>query len=231
MRGALYVLLGAIIVGVPGAVLEGPVVHPISGHRYYLLDAFVFETHVLRQVTWTESEAEAVALGGHLVTINDGSENTWVYETFSMGKEVGEADRSLWIGFTDEAAEGDWVWVSGQTPRYTNWFDGEPGNWNYSEHYGQMFGGGGGRWNDVDNVSSWFPPTYAVVEVATCTDLVGNFDGDCDVDASDRDHLRACATGPALGPPTTDCRDADLDHDSDVDQTDFGILQRSLTNP
>ncbi len=58
-----------------------------------------------------------------------------------------------------------------------------------------------------------------------------DFDCDTDVDRDDLDHLEACATGPALGPPASGCERADLDDDGDVDQADFGLLQRCLNEP
>ena len=55
----------------------------------------------------------------------------------------------------------------------------------------------------------------------------GDFDYDRDVDWVDLQHLQACALGPVILQPDPACRNADLDEDADVDQTDFGILQRS----
>ena len=43
------------------AVLAGPLANAANGHVYYLLSTN----------SWTLAEAEAVNLGGHLVTIND----------------------------------------------------------------------------------------------------------------------------------------------------------------
>ena len=51
-------------------------------HTYYLLD----------YKSWTASEAEAVSIGGHLVTVNDGAENAWLNSQWGQ-------QRTLWIGF------------------------------------------------------------------------------------------------------------------------------------
>lgn len=53
----------------------------------------------------------------------------------------------------------------------------------------------------------------------------GDFDQDDDVDAADRDHLVTCSSGPAIPQNLVACLDADLDADTDVDQTDFGWFQ------
>ena len=97
-------------------VLQGPTINPSNGHRYYLLD----------QALWAVSENEAVALGGHLVTINNALENQWVYDTFAS---YDSNDLNLWIGYTDQAAEGIFVWSSGETPGFVNWYGPEPDDW------------------------------------------------------------------------------------------------------
>jgi len=56
-----------------------------------------------------------------------------------------------------------------------------------------------------------------------------DFDQDGDVDGDDLAHWAGCVTGPELGPPGDGCQNADLDHDDDVDQCDFGLLQRCLS--
>ena len=69
--------------------------------------------------TWEEAEANAVALGGHLVTINDAEENEWVYNTFGTGK---------WIGLSDKENEGTFKWSSGEDFTFASWAPGEPTN-------------------------------------------------------------------------------------------------------
>ena len=55
--------------------------------------------------SWTKAEANAQKVGGHLVTINDSEENSFVGNTFGA---------DVWIGLTDAAKDGEWVWSSGQ---------------------------------------------------------------------------------------------------------------------
>ena len=93
--------------------IAGPIVNPANGNSYFLLEA----------APWTESQAEARRLGGNLVTINDEAENDWVFDTFGS---IGGVDRDLWIGLTDEASEGDFIWISGETSTYRNWGEGQP---------------------------------------------------------------------------------------------------------
>jgi hypothetical protein len=84
--------------GIAGEVAAGPIVRAATGHRYFLL---------LRddptQFDWLASEARAVALGGHLVTINDRAENDFVFSTFGRFNGL---DLALAIGLTDAREEG-----------------------------------------------------------------------------------------------------------------------------
>lgn len=64
-----------------------------NGHWYRLTS---------EALSWHEAEAEAVAAGGHLVTINDAAENQWLVATFG-GSGLTEA----WTGFTDSQVESE----------------------------------------------------------------------------------------------------------------------------
>ena len=144
--------------------LVGPLHNPANDHYYYLLDSN----------SWTGSEASAVALGGHLATINDAAENGWVYTNFST---FGGTNRALWIGLNDAALEGNYVWASGEPLTYTNWPGGQPDNCG-DEDYVHIFEpadplGRAGHWNDLDNLGRYcnsgpvIYTQYGVVEVAS----------------------------------------------------------------
>lgn len=102
-----------------------------NGHSYYRSTS---------SMTWTNAKAACENMGGHLVTITSAAENTFVFNTWPSG----------WIGFTDEAVEGQWKWVTNETVTYTNWNGGEPNNAG-NEDYAQFVSGG--RWNDLPNTS------------------------------------------------------------------------------
>ena len=124
-------------------IVAGPIVNPANGHNYY----------VLGNAYWTDSEAEAVSLGGHLVTINDAAEDQWVADTF---RDYGGVSRELWIGLNDAASEGTFVWSSGEPALYRNWAPGEPNNWLGIEDYGLLYlpsHNQPGLWNDARDVT------------------------------------------------------------------------------
>ncbi len=115
-----------------GGSFDGPV-FSFNNNLYILSEAD----------SWTNAQAQAQALGGNLVTINDAAENQFFLDSFG-GSE------SFWIGFTDAASEGTFTWVNGDPVTYTNWAAGEPNNLG-DEDYGQFNFSGVGDWNDLPN--------------------------------------------------------------------------------
>jgi len=167
---ALVTLSSALSAQNPG-ILD-TAVNPANGHTYHLLD----------NSNWTDAEAAAVALGGHLATVEDIAENTFLTSSFST---FGGTTRHLWIGYTDAAVEGTWVWASGSTSTFTNWWvaGGAPNNSTANDPAGEDFACiyPTGEWEDLhDHASStWFPVLCGVVEVeapgtAYCAEAVYN---------------------------------------------------------
>jgi len=78
-----------------------------GGHSYQRFDI---------RKTWTEAEAYAESLGGHLVTISSQEENDVVYNLIKDGIK-----NQYWIGSADSKS-----WITGEKWDYTNWIPGEP---------------------------------------------------------------------------------------------------------
>ena len=79
---------------------------------------------------WEDAAMECTSRGLTFGSIRSDEENEFVAELmrgsdlyFSPDSVVGEA---VWIGFTDAESEGSFVWEDGYTGGYTNWFPGEP---------------------------------------------------------------------------------------------------------
>jgi hypothetical protein len=82
---------------------------PLNGH-YYRLTPWM--------TGWHEAERMAGRLDGHLATIRSAAEEDWLLSRFRIW--------GLWIGLSDEAQEGHWVWSSGEPLVYAGWNTGEP---------------------------------------------------------------------------------------------------------
>lgn len=135
------------------AVIQGPVQNPVNGHHYYRLASS----------DWTSAETTAAHfLGGHLVSIGDAFENSFVMSNFANAPGSGR----VWLGLSDAGTEGEFVFSDGSDLAYTNWEPGEPNNVD-DEDYVAMYSGNG-RWVDVKDLAN--PPgignVYGVVEVA-----------------------------------------------------------------
>jgi hypothetical protein len=129
-----------------------------SGHRYYLIS----------ENTGSGAELEAQALGGHLATINSEPEHNFLWNTWggSLGTGLG-----LWIGLTDQASEGNFVWMSGEPVTFTNWASGtaEPNNGRgrYEEDFVNMDSrfSTSGKWNDVPDAGPGWSSARGLVEL------------------------------------------------------------------
>lgn len=123
-------------------VIDAPTsifLNPDNGHYYQYI--------TLYGISWTEASIAAQThihngITGHLVTIRSESENNFVAGLVPNGTRV-------WIGLTDQIAEEQYAWVTGEPLDYTNWESGQPDNHN-TENYVD-FNGETGKWNDSQN--------------------------------------------------------------------------------
>jgi len=144
----------------PVATYQWPASAGGNGHSYLVTGGLS---------SWWDAEAQAVALGGHLVSINSAAENAFLQQTFFSGSHAFDVD---WIGFTDNETyggteygdthdhpyppDGDkglgWVWTSGEPATYSNWSPFEPNNYAGDQDYGTMNlyapSGAPGNWDD-----------------------------------------------------------------------------------
>ena len=163
------ILVTALSVSSPASA--APMFNPSSGHWYDVVSSGA-------NGSWDNAEANAVSLGGHLVTLNDAVEEAWVRGAFGLSTWY-------WIGYNDAVIEGAFVWSSGETPGYTNWVEGEPNNampTTAGEDYAMLNHNPiTGAWNDwshlrpdylninISGIAEYITagPTFAVPEPAT----------------------------------------------------------------
>jgi hypothetical protein len=87
--------------------------------------------------TWAEASAACAARGGALVTVSNAEENAFLVA-------IGASD--AWLGYTDAAVEGTFVWASGQSP-YTSWGMAQPDDAGGNEDCATLLADG--TWNDA----------------------------------------------------------------------------------
>ncbi len=115
-------------------------------------------------LSWPDAVAEAIAAGGHLVTISNDAENSFIKDTFG-------ANGAVWVALSDHENEGDFRWSNGEEVTFTKWMAGEPSDFGGGQDYAAMVTGNG-RWDDVGdyepelwNGNEWVPGDIAVMTV------------------------------------------------------------------
>lgn len=147
IAGALA--LGASVAANAATQWTGP---GANGHYYELKQAS-------SALTWTQARDAAAALtfggsAGYLATVTSAGEQNFI-------SSLNPSDYDAWLGGTDEASEGNWTWVTGESWTYSNWAGGEPNNCCGGEDY--LIGWwSGDAWNDLPNSSVYNTPYYVV---------------------------------------------------------------------
>ena len=113
--------------------------------------------------TWSVAQANAVKLGGHLVTVNDAAENKWLYSNFEGGN---------WIGLLKK--DGNWEWINGDKVEYKNWYPGQASNSIHPSNgtiqtYGWIHTDWVGKWDDhFDSNDVGTAATHGIAEIPIC---------------------------------------------------------------
>jgi|GEM_PF-1025375 len=191
-------------------LIAGPINNPVNNSNYYLYDRTAGGVTL-----WTDAEAFAVSLGGHLASIADADENEFVR---SQVLQFGGVDRRGWIGLNDAASINNYVWSDGSPVTYTNWNAGEPNHAGGIEFYAEMLSSNG-AWNDQDNDGVAAPGEFTVIEIAgvacpgnECGSQDYNGDGDFGTD-QDIEAFFACLGGNCCA--TCFCQGSDFNGDGD----------------
>ena len=103
-------------------------------HKYYIAQEWR---------SWNEAKDRATALGGYMLTISSQAENDFIQNNLGDFKWD-----SYWLGYSDTAEEGTFVWANGSDATYTNWNGGEPNN--SGDEDVVEFNGHNGKWNDLN---------------------------------------------------------------------------------
>ncbi len=145
----------AMIAGSAAAqtVIRGPIYRPNSDSRYYVVQS-------AGAGDWTQFRNFARTMGGDLATINDANEQAFVLASVMTTNE------KCFIGLSDAATEGTFVWSDGSNATYRN-FAPSSGNSNNRDYV--LLVGSNGIW-DIQNET--FTP-LAIVEVTGPVRLPG----------------------------------------------------------
>ncbi|MBN1648149.1 MAG: hypothetical protein JW874_08960 [Spirochaetales bacterium] len=107
-----------------------------NGHTYLVIN---------KTLDWNQANQKCEEAGGYLVIINDGFENKFIQSI---------CNRVAWIGLSDTANEGKFVWVDGSPLDYRYFRDGEPNDYGTGEDWVHKLDSG--EWND-SNLSAYDP--------------------------------------------------------------------------
>lgn len=116
-----------------------------SGYSFYGRHAFKYFSNTL---TWADAKTACENLGGHLATSTSAEKNAFLATLTTA---------VAWLGGTDKAEEGTWLWITGEEWSYTNWHDNpsQPDNYQGTQHYLEINFGSSGNWGD-DNATSTY---------------------------------------------------------------------------
>ena len=138
----IFVTLLAIVTS------EAQTCTPIQGCDVTISDSCY--AYVSDSLNWNQAEECCVAWGGHLASIHSSDTN-------NILNNIRNQDRWTWIGLSDTANDGVYVWTDGTLFDYENFASGQPDSFNgescfhfLDTSYGALI------WNDYDCSSNTY---------------------------------------------------------------------------
>jgi hypothetical protein len=133
---AAFAAAALVAAGAPRTVLavDDVVQNPGNGHWYKYVD-------VAPAADWGTCRSAAESAGGYLATVTTMAENDWIVQALGMASRA-----PAWLGGSDAAVEGTWLWDGGEVWDASNWAPGEPSDVSSTENWIAM--APDGTWTD-----------------------------------------------------------------------------------
>jgi hypothetical protein len=122
-----------------------------AGTKRVVLGAATFCAHGGETRDWSSAKSACEKDGGKLAVIDGDAEDRALAEALRLPSRVPSWQplEGVWIGLTDEATEGSFVWATGARLGWSNWLPAQPDDSGTGEDCVTLTLGDG-RWNDAD---------------------------------------------------------------------------------
>ena len=192
-----------------------------NGHIYELYD---------NSLRWLEAAMFCSVKGGHLVSVGDRSENLAVYNMIS------DRQGFCWIGLYCSDKKTTWKWMDNTPyPGYSNWYDSNYGAADTDEDYALMHsmyyvGRSAGSWDKSVGSSSYcsyygYQNSFFICEYDD-PDLLGDSNGDRNVDVLDATLIQRSTVGAATGVSEDVLIHGDVNENGVLETIDASLVQQ-----